>query len=58
MEKAFGLEIPENLDDACELNRTALLVYDMQIGIFSQLQQFAIASATPLRSGLASPSAL
>ena len=37
MEKVFGLEIPENLEDACELNRTALLVYDMQVGIFSQL---------------------
>ncbi|MDB9528149.1 cysteine hydrolase [Oscillatoria sp. CS-180] len=37
MEKAFGLEIPENLEDACELNRTALIVYDMQAGIFSQL---------------------
>jgi biuret amidohydrolase len=37
MEKVFGLEIPENLEDACELNRTALLIYDMQVGIFSQL---------------------
>lgn len=37
MEKAFGLEIPENLEEACELNRTALIVYDMQVGIFSQL---------------------
>jgi biuret amidohydrolase len=37
MEKAFGLEIPENLAEACELNRTALVVYDMQVGIFSQL---------------------
>lgn len=37
MEKAFGLEIPENLEDACDPNRTALIVYDMQIGIFSQL---------------------
>jgi nicotinamidase-related amidase len=37
MEKAFGLEIPESLEDACELNRTALIVYDMQIGIFNQL---------------------
>jgi biuret amidohydrolase len=37
MEKAFGLEIPENLEEACELNRTALVVYDMQVGIFSQL---------------------
>jgi biuret amidohydrolase len=31
VEKAFGLEIPENLEDACELNRTALIVYDMQM---------------------------
>ncbi|NJK52204.1 MAG: cysteine hydrolase [Leptolyngbyaceae cyanobacterium SU_3_3] len=41
MEKAFGLEIPENLEDACELNRTALIVYDMQVGIFSQLSDGA-----------------
>jgi biuret amidohydrolase len=41
MEKAFGLEIPENLEDACELSRTALIVYDMQIGIFSQLSNGA-----------------
>jgi biuret amidohydrolase len=37
MERAFGLQIPENLAEACELNRTALLVYDMQVGIFTQL---------------------
>jgi biuret amidohydrolase len=37
MEKVFGLEIPENLEDACVINRTALVVYDMQVGIFSQL---------------------
>jgi biuret amidohydrolase len=37
MEKAFGLEIPENLEEACKLNRMALIVYDMQVGIFSQL---------------------
>jgi biuret amidohydrolase len=37
MEKVFGLEIPENLEEACELNQTALVVYDMQVGIFSQL---------------------
>jgi biuret amidohydrolase len=37
MENVFGLEIPENLEESCELNRTALIVYDMQVGIFSQL---------------------
>lgn len=41
MEKAFGLEIPENLAEACELHRTALVVYDMQVGIFSQLSNGA-----------------
>ncbi|MEO0375133.1 MAG: cysteine hydrolase [Cyanobacteria bacterium P01_A01_bin.17] len=45
MEKAFGLEIPENLEDACELNRTALIVYDMQIGIFSQLSNGSVIKA-------------
>jgi nicotinamidase-related amidase len=37
MEKAFGLEIPENLDDACNPARMALVVYDMQVGILRQL---------------------
>src|SRR5262249_603401 len=37
MEKAYGLEIPENLEDACTPRRTALLVYDMQVGILRQL---------------------
>jgi biuret amidohydrolase len=37
MEKAFGLEIPEDLEEACQLDRTALVVYDMQVGIFGQL---------------------
>ncbi|MBE9028536.1 cysteine hydrolase [filamentous cyanobacterium LEGE 11480] len=38
METAFGLNIPETLEDACTVDRTALIVYDMQIGILSQLQ--------------------
>lgn len=38
MEKVFGLEIPENLSEACALNRTALVVYDMQAGILSQMK--------------------
>jgi nicotinamidase-related amidase len=37
MEKAYGLEIPENLSDACNPQRTALLVYDMQVGIIRQI---------------------
>lgn len=38
MEKAYGLEIPQSLEEACDPTRTALLVYDMQVGIISQLK--------------------
>jgi biuret amidohydrolase len=37
VEKAFGLEIPQSLEEACDPRRLALLVYDMQIGILHQL---------------------
>ena len=37
MERVEGLEIPETLEDACDPQRLALLVYDMQIGILSQI---------------------
>jgi biuret amidohydrolase len=38
MESAYGLQIPQNLADACSPRRTALLVYDMQFGIIRQMQ--------------------
>jgi nicotinamidase-related amidase len=37
MERAFGLSIPTSLDEICTRQRTALLVYDMQVGIASQI---------------------
>jgi nicotinamidase-related amidase len=37
MERAFGLTIPCALDDVCHRAEVALLVYDMQVGIVSQL---------------------
>jgi nicotinamidase-related amidase len=37
VENAFGLQIPQSLDEACTPQRTALIVYDMQIGILRQL---------------------
>src|SRR5215472_12312609 len=37
MEHAFGLDIPLTLAEVCRPQRTALLVYDMQVGIVSQL---------------------
>ena len=41
MEKAFGLEIPQTLEEACDPRRLALLVYDMQVGILGQLPRGA-----------------
>jgi biuret amidohydrolase len=37
LEKAFGLNIPRTLAEVCAPRRMALLVYDMQVGIVSQL---------------------
>jgi nicotinamidase-related amidase len=38
MENAYGLEIPQNLAETCNPRRTALLVYDMQVGIITQIR--------------------
>ena len=38
MEKAFGLEIPQSLEEACNPRRMALIVYDMQVGILKQIK--------------------
>ena len=38
MQRAFGLEIPQTLDDVCDPARLALIVYDMQAGIVSQVK--------------------
>ena len=37
MKRAYGLDIPSTLDDACDPTRTAVLVYDMQVGIVPQI---------------------
>ena len=37
MDHAFGLDVPTTLDEVCHPSRTALLVYDMQVGIVSQI---------------------
>jgi biuret amidohydrolase len=38
MKDIFGLSIPETLEEVCDPQRVALLVYDMQVGILSQLK--------------------
>jgi len=38
MNKAYGLCIPETLDEVCHPQRVILLVYDMQVGILNQIK--------------------
>src|ERR1700716_2531426 len=38
MQQVFGLDIPQTLDDVCDPTRLALVVYDMQIGIVTQIE--------------------
>src|ERR1700726_3818222 len=38
MQRAFGLDIPQTLDDVCDPTRLALVVYDMQVGIVKQIE--------------------
>lgn len=37
LDRGPGLEVPRTLEEACDPRRMALLVYDMQVGIASQL---------------------
>src|SRR6266516_4453886 len=38
MQRAFGLNIPQTLNDICDPTRLALIVYDMQVGIVKQIE--------------------
>jgi nicotinamidase-related amidase len=38
MQRAFGLNIPQTLEDVCDPTRLALIVYDMQVGIVNQIE--------------------
>jgi biuret amidohydrolase len=37
MQHTYGLHIPRTLEEACVPSRTALIVYDMQVGILRQI---------------------
>ena len=37
MDRAYGLEVPATFEETCDPGRTALIVYDMQVGIVSQI---------------------
>jgi nicotinamidase-related amidase len=38
VKSAFGVKIPQTLEEICDPRRIALLVYDMQVGILSQIK--------------------
>ena len=38
MQQKFGLNIPRTLEEICDPARMALLVYDMQVGVVSQIR--------------------
>ncbi len=38
MQRAFGLSIPQTLEDVCDPTRLALVVYAMQVGIVNQIR--------------------
>jgi nicotinamidase-related amidase len=57
--QTYGLSIPVTLEDLCDPRRTALLVYDMQAGISSQIRDGArilerckVALAAARRAGM------
>jgi biuret amidohydrolase len=39
MKSAYGINIPRTLDEVCDPQRIALLVYDMQVGVLSQIKK-------------------
>ena len=41
MKHAFGLSVPEKLEEVCTSSRCALIVYDMQVGIVPQISEGA-----------------
>jgi biuret amidohydrolase len=38
MQRAFGLDIPQTLEEICDPTRLALIVYDMQVRIVKQIE--------------------
>jgi nicotinamidase-related amidase len=48
MQRAFGLSIPQTLEEVCDPDRLALIVYDMQVGIVRQIKNGAEITAKVL----------
>jgi biuret amidohydrolase len=49
MQRAFGLDIPQTLEDVCDPASMVLIVYDMQVGIVNQVKDGAQITASVRR---------
>src|SRR5262245_58419802 len=49
MKIADGLSIPQTLEEVCDPKRIALLVYDMQVGILSQIKNGEVVTRQALK---------
>jgi len=45
MQRAYGLQVPQSLEEVCDPHRLALIVYDMQVGILRQIHESAAVTA-------------
>src|SRR5215471_17899146 len=49
MNQALGISIPQTLEEACDPQRIALLVYDMQVGVLSQIKNADVVTRQVLK---------
>src|SRR5262249_5456798 len=45
MQRAYGLQVPQSLEEVCDPHRLALIVYDMQVGILDHIREGATVTA-------------
>jgi nicotinamidase-related amidase len=45
MQRAYGLQVPQSLEEVCDPHRLALIVYDMQVAILGQIRESATVTA-------------
>jgi len=49
MKSAYGINIPRTLEEVCDPQRVALFVYDMQVGILSQIKNAELITTQVLK---------
>ena len=49
MKSAYGLSIPQTPEEVCDPRRVALLVYDMQVGVLSQIKNADVVTQQVLK---------